>query len=358
MQKLNLKIALSSIAVLFFVACVPLKTFKEMEQQHNEVMAENRDLKKENQSLEVYKKELSAQNERLNKLNAQLAEDSLRLAKSMFNLKQELARSGKVNKELLAQLSETNAGDAKEIKDLLEQLQIFQNDLQAREDALTSAEGALLDKRAELEKAIADLKKAQTDIEARNKAIEERNKEIEERNKRILEMERMLQEKDSLMTALHQRVEQALKGFQGNGLDVHMKDGKLYVSLDEKLLFKSGQWAVDARGVSAITKLSEVLVENPDIQVMIEGHTDNVPYRGSTAIKDNWDLSVKRATSIVKIILKNKAIEPKRITAAGRGEFVPVDPANTPQARQKNRRTEIILTPDLDRVMKVLGGNE
>lgn len=358
MQNLNLKLVVSSIAIFLFVACVPLKTFKEMEQQHNEVLSENRDLKKENQSLAVFKKELSSQNDRLEELNAQLAEDSLRLAKSMFNLKQELGRTGKVNKELIAQLSDTNAGDAKEIKDLLEQLQIFQNDLQAREDALSSAEGALLDKRAELENTIAELKKAQTDIQARNKAIEERNKEIEERNKRILEMERMLQEKDSLMTALHHRVEQALKGFQGNGLDVHMKDGKLYVSLDEKLLFKSGQWTVDARGVSAINKLSEVLVENPDIKVMIEGHTDNVPFHGSTAIKDNWDLSVKRATSIVKILLNNKKIDSKRITAAGRGEFVPVDPANTPEARQKNRRTEIILTPDLDKVMKVLGGNK
>lgn len=351
MQKLNFRIVFSSVSILLLFSCVPLKSFKEMEQKHQDVLTENRDLKKENQSLSVYKKELTAKNERLSELNAELAKDSLRLAKSLFNLKQELARSGKTNQELINQISNTSVGDAKEIKDLLAQLQLFQNDLQAREDALSSAEGALLDKRAELEKAIAELQTAQKDIEARNSAIEERNQ-------RILEMEKMLKEKDDLMSALQTRVEEALNGFQGNGLEVHMKDGKLYVSLDEKLLFQSGKWAVDARGVSAITKLSEVLVENPDVQVMIEGHTDNVPFNGGSAISDNWDLSVKRATSIVKILLQNKAIEPKRVIASGRGEFVPVDPANTPAARQKNRRTEIILTPDLDKVMKVLSGEK
>ena len=135
-----------------------------------------------------------------------------------------------------------------------------------------------------------------------------------------------------------------------------MKDGLLYVSLDEKLLFKSGSWAVDPRGQAAIKELSHVLADNEDIQITIEGHTDNVPYRGSGALKDNWDLSVKRATTIVKILLQNSGISPERITAAGRGEYVPLDTANTAEARQRNRRTEIILMPNMKDIMNALNG--
>ncbi len=127
--------------------------------------------------------------------------------------------------------------------------------------------------------------------------------------------------------------------------------------MDEKLLFQTGSYAVDPRGVEAIRNLAEVLEQNRDIYVLVEGHTDNVPYRSSGGhIQDNWDLSVKRATSIVRILLENSNIDPVRVTAAGRGEFFPVDPLNTIEARQKNRRTEIILIPDLDKLYNILEG--
>jgi chemotaxis protein MotB len=124
--------------------------------------------------------------------------------------------------------------------------------------------------------------------------------------------------------------------------------------LDEKLLFKSGSITVDPAGVSAIKKLAKILEQNPDIDITIEGHTDNVPLSPNASMQDNWDLSVKRATSIVRILLNGTKISPKRLTAAGRGEFIPVDAANTSEARQKNRRTEIILTPKLDELYRML----
>jgi chemotaxis protein MotB len=124
--------------------------------------------------------------------------------------------------------------------------------------------------------------------------------------------------------------------------------------MDEKLLFQSGSTVVDPNGVQALKQLSQVLSRNPEISIMIEGHTDDVPFRKGSSIKDNWDLSVLRATSIVRILLESSNIDPTRLTVAGRGEFLPVDPADTPEARRKNRRTEIILSPDLSEVFRIL----
>ena len=182
----------------------------------------------------------------------------------------------------------------------------------------------------------------------------EQQKAIDEKNLRLQELTQILDKKDMMMRELKNRVSKALTGFEGNGLTVTNKNGKIYVSLDEKLLFKSGKWDVDPKGVTALDNLAKLLAENPDVHVVIEGHTDNIPYAGSGQISDNWDLSVKRSTSIIRILLKNKAIDPIRITAAGRGEFLPVDSSNTSEARQKNRRTEIILSPNLDELMNLL----
>ena len=126
---------------------------------------------------------------------------------------------------------------------------------------------------------------------------------------------------------------------------------------DESLLFSSGKTAVEPKGIEALKNVAKVLEQNADINILVEGHTDDVPMAGKGEIKDNWDLSVIRATSVTKIILQNSKTDPKRITSAGRGEFFPLDPAKTPEARKKNRRTELILTPKLDELLKVLGSN-
>jgi len=146
-------------------------------------------------------------------------------------------------------------------------------------------------------------------------------------------------------------------GFEGKGLTVHMKDGKVYVSLEEKLIFASGKWDVSNEGVAALKDLAKVLEKNPDISILIEGHTDNVPLSSQNQVKDNWDLSTMRATSIVKILLANGKIDPKRLVASGRGEYLPVVPNNSPANKAKNRRTEIILSPKLDELMQIIGSN-
>ena len=147
-------------------------------------------------------------------------------------------------------------------------------------------------------------------------------------------------------------------GFENDGLSVSLKNGKVYVSLEEKLLFGTGSTIVSTSGVNALKKLGQVLERNTDINIMIEGHTDDVPYKSDSGpITDNWDLSVKRATSVVRILLANSSINPKRLIASGRGEFMPIDPAKTTEARRKNRRTEIILTPKLDELFRILENN-
>ena len=163
--------------------------------------------------------------------------------------------------------------------------------------------------------------------------------------------------KDSIMNALKNTVSNALLGFEGQGLTVTQRNGKVYVSLEEKLLFTSGSTSVDPNGVRALRQLAAVLATNDDISIMIEGHTDDVPFRKGSSIKDNWDLSVMRATSIVRILMSAADIDAERITVAGRGEYLPIDPGDNPEARRKNRRTEIILSPNLDELYKILDLN-
>lgn len=343
MRNTKVFVALSLVAVLLF-SCVPAKEFEKMAQQYDSTSNQNKSLSGENADLSTKVGELELNNAKLDRLNNNLEDDTVRLAQRNHRLQHNYNSTKKVNEDLMAQLQGALSGNSAETQDLLKQLQAYQNALQAREDALSSAESSLLSKRSELDAAMTDLEKAQ--------------REIDSRNARILEMEELIAQKDKLMRDLRDRVVAALEGYQGNGLNVHMKDGLLYVSLDEQLLFKSGSWTVDPRGQAAIKELSHVLADNKDIQITIEGHTDNVPYNGSGVLKDNWDLSVKRATSIVKILLQNSNIEEERITAAGRGEFIPLDAGTSAEARQKNRRTEIILMPNMKDLMNALNGLE
>lgn len=176
---------------------------------------------------------------------------------------------------------------------------------------------------------------------------------MNERSQTIAELQDLIAAKEAKMNALKNAVSNALKGFEGKGLTVTHKNGKVYVSMENKLLFDSGSWAVGVQGVDAVEKLAVVLVQNPDIEVLIEGHTDNVPYTGTT-ILDNWDLSVKRATAIVRI-LQQKGVKPIQITAAGRSEYIPIQSNSTSEGKAKNRRIEIILAPNLDQINKLLG---
>jgi len=180
---------------------------------------------------------------------------------------------------------------------------------------------------------------------------------LTEREKKVQELESVLAAKDKAVNDLKNKISNALLNFKENDLTVNVKNGKVYVSLAEQLLFASGSTDVDSKGVTALQQLAKAIKDQKDINILIEGHTDNVPIsRKSQYMQDNWDLSVMRATAITKILTK-AGVSPKQITASGRGEFIPLAANDTPQNKQKNRRTEIIITPNLDELFKILESN-
>jgi chemotaxis protein MotB len=251
----------------------------------------------------------------------------------MEGLRRQISQLNKKQEELQANNDALLQRSAGETRRLLNQLQSNQDDLQSKE---------------------ARLRELEQTINAERIKINRMSAELDARNVKLAELEQILNRQDSVVNALRDAVSKAMFGFEGQGLSVNLKNGKVYVSLEEQLLFKSGSIEVDARGVEALKRLARVLDQNPDINVMIEGHTDDVPIRRGGTIKDNWDLSVMRATSIIRILLDGSKIDPTRLTASGRSEYLPVDPAKTTEARRKNRRTEIILTPKLDELLKIL----
>ena len=177
------------------------------------------------------------------------------------------------------------------------------------------------------------------------------------KNARVAELQRVLDEKEAATNALRKKVADALLGFNANDLQVNVKNGKVYVSLSEQLLFKSGSTKVDPAGQDALIKLSNALKDNKDINVLVEGHTDNVPIKGVVnGAKDNWDLSVLRATEITRL-LTSAGLDPTQITPSGRGEYMPLVANDTPQNKALNRRTDIILTPKLDELFSILNAN-
>ena len=195
------------------------------------------------------------------------------------------------------------------------------------------------------------------ELNAKEQQLNQQAKQLNEQAARLSELQGILDKKDQQLNSLKEKVTEALTGFQDKGLSINTKNGKVYVSMDEKLLFPSGSWTVNPQGREALYEIANVMAKDADIHVMVEGHTDDVPLKGKGDIKDNWDLSVKRATAIVKIILENKGINPANIMAAGRSEYVPLVNNDTPENRARNRRTEIILTPNLDELFKIMETN-
>jgi len=183
--------------------------------------------------------------------------------------------------------------------------------------------------------------------------LNEKERLLMEREKSLRELQQMIARQDSITSRLNDILRNALLGFQSDELSVEIRNGKVYVSMSDKLLFKSGSAAVEAKGREALKVLADVLDKNPDIDILVEGHTDNVPIRTSQ-YRDNWDLSVARATSIVRILTDEYKITPTRLTASGKGEFSPRADNASSEGRASNRRTEIILSPKLDEIMDLL----
>jgi chemotaxis protein MotB len=265
-----------------------------------------------------------------------LQRDSAILGTNLRLLSNKYDKLNMVNDQLLDKYNKLLLGAEKDNASLSGKLQLTQEQLLKKEDELKALELRLNKQQQDLDALAAELKK---------------------REARVNELEAILKSKDQATADLKKKLQDALMGFEGKGLTITQKNGKVYVSMDESLLFSSGKTAVEPKGIEALKNVAKVLEQNADINILVEGHTDDVPMAGKGEIKDNWDLSVIRATSVTKIILQNSKTDPTRITSAGRGEFFPLDPAKTPEARKKNRRTELILTPKLDELLKVLESN-
>lgn len=311
------KILFGSFVVLFLSSCVSSQVYE--------------DLKAKNETLRAENEALMAQLDG-NQTNAD--------AYTVANLRKEIEKLNAEKTQLAMNLAaaENNLERLQKSYDALEE-----NSSGALSDNL-ALNRTLLEKLEAKEKALAK-------EEARLKLVEEK---LRNRSKRVEELEAIIAAKDAKMRALKDAISAALTNFEGNGLTIEQRDGKVYVSMENKLLFDSGSWAVNARGREAVVALGKVLAENKEIAVLIEGHTDNVPYGGNGHIKNNWDLSTKRATAIVAILTENRNIPKDNLTAAGRGEYAPIAPNSSADGKAKNRRIEVVLTPKLDEINKLL----
>ncbi len=328
--------ALILSGLYLLTSCVPQRVAEETKSKLTNCETELAASKKLASETEAKNAEMKEQIEKDTKAIEGLQRDTSVLGSNLRLLTNKYDKLNSVNDQLLDKYNRLLAGSEKDNAALSGKLQTTQEQLLKKEDELKALEAKLNKQQQELDMLSAELKK---------------------REARVAELENILKQKDQATADLKKKLSDALMGFEGKGLTITQKNGKVYVSMDESLLFESGKTAVQSKGVEALKNLAKVLEQNPDINVMVEGHTDDVPMKGSGDIKDNWDLSAMRATSVTKIILQNSATDPKRIIAAGRGEFFPIDPAKTAEARKKNRRTEIILTPKLDELLKVLENN-
>jgi chemotaxis protein MotB len=178
--------------------------------------------------------------------------------------------------------------------------------------------------------------------------------DLQKREARLKEVEEILRKRDEATNALKNKLQKALLGFQQSGLSVDIRNGKVYVSLTDKLLFASGSIIIDEKGKLALQELAKVLKTQPEINISVEGHTDNQRVVNLGQIKDNWDLSVLRATSVVRFLTEGEKIENSRITATGMGEYQPIEQGSAPEARSRNRRIEIVLSPKLDELYNLI----
>ena len=256
------------------------------------------------------------------------------------------------------QVLETEVANLTSVRDQLNEANQDLDSLKSEQNQLQELYDDLLGNSSALNQDLATKQRELLSIEENLAIAKQKNSELnsnlEEREKKVQELEKILRDQERAVSELKSKVSKALLSFKENDLTVKVKNGKVYVSLAEELLFGSGSIDVDSKGKAALQKLSGVLKQQTDIGILVEGHTDNVPIsKTSQYMKDNWDLSAMRATSIIRI-LTQYGVNPKQITAAGKGEFSPLADNETFQGKQTNRRTEIILSPKLDELFQLL----
>ena len=327
------------IAVTLF-SCIPARQVEELQSKYDKCDTERSAIMSEKHDLETDNTELKSSVDRMTKDMSVLTKDTTVLGTSIRKMTKQYDKINRLNDELLEKMALLQKGSNAENRKLLENLQTAQEDLQRREDELKDAQRELNEKQMVLQKAQLDLEKTELVLQAREK--------------RVNELEKIIAEKDAAVKALKDKIAEALMGFKDKGLTVEQRNGKIYVSMEAKLLFPKGSTAVDPEGQKALVELAKVLQDQKELEILVEGHTDTDKLSGNGPIKDNWQLSVMRATAVVKIMLSSSSIDAAQITAAGRGEHLPVDTGDTEEAKAKNRRIEVILTPNLDELFEII----
>lgn len=313
------KVSLALLVLTMSSSCVSKKVYTDLENKFADLKKENRKLSDDSQDLTKAKNQLDLEH---------------------AALLSELAKAKAERDKLQADY----AAAAKNLKTL-------QSSYSALEKNSDEALQSNMNKNREL---LAQLEAKEKKLAAEQDRLDKLKNDLLASSQRLDELESMMASKDAAMKKLKETLSRALNSFEGKGLTVEQKNGKVYVSMENKLLFGSGSWAVGAEGKRAVVEVGKVLADNSDITVLIEGHTDDDAYGGMGPIADNWDLSTKRATAIVTILAENKRIIKQNLTAAGRSEFSPLASNTSAEGKAKNRRIEIILTPKLDEISKML----
>jgi len=319
--------------IICLSSCVPQNKLTEEQNKNKDLQAQATAAKASNQDCQTKLTEVQSKYDKDEKDVLGLKQDTSISGASYRELTSRYDKLNQLNEALLDKYNLLLKGNEADTRKISGELQMTQDDLLKKQDQLNALQIQLDKEKAHLDSLAARLK---------------------DREARVAQLESLLKQKDNALDSLKKAITDALVGFANKGISVYEKNGKVYVSMEEKLLFPSGSTQVQPDGITALKQLAKALESNPDIGIMVEGHTDDVPMHGNGDIKDNWDLSVMRATSIVKILLQNANINPMRLTASGVSQYDPVDPATTSDARKKNRRTDIILTPKLNEILKLL----
>jgi chemotaxis protein MotB len=310
------------IVFLLFSACIPAKKYKDLLEREKVCSEELAKFKKSSGEYEASSKDFKTKLDNANKSLTKLIQDTTalggkyRLLLRDFNIIDGEYKSMQKSFDKLKNLS------AKETAELQSQLEAKNNELQIKEDALLKLD----------------------------QELKEKQRLLVEREKRVNELEEAIRKKDAAVQLLRAKVANALRGFENKGLTVVQKNGKIYVSLEAKLLFKSGSTFIEEEGVLALVELRKALESEKDLEIIVEGHTDTDKLNSSSSPKNNWELSVLRATSVVQILLNNSSMTPSQIMAGGRGEFLPVDESD----KSKNRRIEVIISPNLNELFEII----
>jgi chemotaxis protein MotB len=304
-------------------------------QKYESALADREQLQNNYNDLEQQLETAQAQNKTLREQKTDLEKDLAENRKDLSTLQNRYNQLDKANEDLLKRYDRMLDQNEKMLESSSDERQTLLAQLTLKEQELNRRER--------------QLQQLESEVEQRETETEALRQSLVEREARVNELESAIAEKEEKLNALRERINQALLGFSDSDLTVREQNGKVYVSLSQNLLFSSGSKSINRAGKDAIQKVAEVLKNNPDIAITVEGHTDT---DGETSF--NWDLSVGRATSVVKVLTDN-GVDPQRITAAGRGEFYPVAANDTAKGKAQNRRTEIILTPKLEALYELIG---